>query len=122
MVIIYFIYCHREVGSGNWCFSDGTLSIEELLQLCNGCYYPTIFSDCCYSGHWANYCLVKSDRKEDYVVLPCGLYCVSACSESETALDTANGGDFTLYITGKKEQPRRVPLYSGGNRLVFPIV
>ena len=31
------------------------------------------------------------------------------------------GGDLTLFMTGKKERPSTEPLYSGGNRKDFPI-
>ncbi len=31
------------------------------------------------------------------------------------------GGDLTLFMTGKKQRPSTEPVYSGGNRNVFPI-
>ena len=31
------------------------------------------------------------------------------------------GGDLTLFITGRIPRPRTEPLYSGGNRKDFPI-
>ena len=43
---------HGEIGTGNWCFSDGTISIQEIFDMVPvGGYYPMIFSDACYSGH-----------------------------------------------------------------------
>ena len=70
---------HGQVGTGNWCFNDGTISVEEILGLLpGGCYYPVLFCDTCYSGNWANFCLEKA--------IP-GLQCLSACPEFTTAMD-----------------------------------
>lgn len=69
---------HGQVGTGNWCFNDGTISLEEILGLLPGCcYYPVIFCDTCYSGNWENVCLKKA--------IP-GFECLSACPEFTTAL------------------------------------
>ena len=71
---------HGESGTGNWCFSDGTISIQEILDMHpEGMYYPMIFSDTCYSGHWANFCLRKNIA---------GFYCLAACPENCKAIDT----------------------------------
>ena len=71
---------HGETAAGNWCFSDGTISIQEIFDMVpESCYYPMIFSDACYSGHWANFCLNKSIT---------GFHCLAACPEYSTALDT----------------------------------
>ncbi len=73
---------HGEVGTGNWCFKNGTLSLEEVLSLkpFGISYVPNIFCDTCYSGHWANACVSKD----------IGANCLSACPEFSTALDTSN--------------------------------
>ena len=71
---------HGEVGTGNWCFKYGTISIQEILDMVPaGTYYPMVFSDACYSGHWANFCLNKG--------IP-GFHCLAACPEFSTACDT----------------------------------
>ena len=71
---------HGEIGTGNWCFDDGTISIQEIFDMVpKGCYYPMIFSDACYSGHWANFCLKKRVA---------GFHCLAACPEYSTAIDT----------------------------------
>ncbi len=71
---------HGEVGTGNWCFADGTISIQEIFDMVpGGVYYPMIFSDACYSGHWANFCCEKNIS---------GFHCLAACPEHSTALDT----------------------------------
>ena len=68
---------HGEIGTGNWCFADGTISIQEILDMLpEGMYYPIIFSDACYSGHWANFCLKKNIT---------GLHCLAACPEYSRA-------------------------------------
>jgi len=71
---------HGEICTGNWCFSDGTISIQEILDMRpEGTYYPMIFSDACYSGHWANFCLEKNIA---------GFHCLAACPEYSKAIDT----------------------------------
>ena len=43
---------HGEIGTGNWCFADGKISIQEIFDMVpEGFCYPMIFSDACYSGH-----------------------------------------------------------------------
>lgn len=72
---------HGETGTDNWCFANGTISIEEISNLLPvDCFYPMIFSDACYSGHWANFCL--NNRIE-------GFECLAACPEYSNAFDTA---------------------------------
>ena len=73
---------HGEIGTGNWCFSDGTISIQEILDMLGtgGIYYPMIFSDACYSGHWANFCLQRKSFP--------GFHCLAACPEYSKAIDT----------------------------------
>ena len=71
---------HGEIGTGNWCFHDGTLSIREIHNMVpTGCIPPSIISDACYSGHWSNYCV----EEKLY-----GFQCLSACPEFSSALDS----------------------------------
>lgn len=71
---------HGQVGSGNWCFNDGTIGIQEIFDMMpGGMHYPMIFSDACYSGHWANFCRRK--------MIP-GFHCLAACHEDSTDEDT----------------------------------
>ncbi|XP_075244680.1 uncharacterized protein LOC142338694 isoform X2 [Convolutriloba macropyga] len=44
------------------------------------------------SGMWANFCFTKGIA---------GFECLSACKWNETAKDTPNGGELTLFITGQ---------------------
>ena len=72
---------HGEIGTGNWCFHDGTISIQEIFDMVpEGVYYPMIFSDACYSGHWADFCITKG--------IP-GFHCLAACPYYSKAFDTA---------------------------------
>ena len=111
---------HGEVGTGNWCFNDGTLSIGEIEALLpGGAYYPLIIADCCYSGHWANHCLDRNEEKN------LGFHCLSASPEYSTAKDRPTaGGELTMWMTGKLECTNisTVPLYSGGNRNKYSFV
>ena len=79
---------HGETATGDWCFSDGTISIQEIFdKVPAGCFYPMIFNDACFSSHWANFCFKKS--------IP-GFNCLAACPENSTALDT---GMFHIVLT-----------------------
>ena len=71
---------HGEIGTGNWCYANGTISIREITDMVpEECFYPMIFSDSCYSGNWANFCL--SNEIE-------GFECLSACPDYSNAVDT----------------------------------
>ena len=67
-----------ECGTGNWCFPDGTIGIEDIVgwMLTESMEYPTIICEANYSGHWANYCAQKGIS---------GLECLAACRENEVA-------------------------------------
>ena len=70
---------HGEKGTGNWCFKDGKISIKTILDILpEGTLPPMIFSDTCYSGHWANFCLEKNIA---------GFHCLAACPEYSKAFD-----------------------------------
>ena len=70
---------HGEKGTGNWCFEDGKISIKTILDILpEGTLPPMIFSDTCYSGHWANFCLEKNIA---------GFHCLAACPEYSKAID-----------------------------------
>ena len=63
---------HSEVGTGNWCFKDGTISFQEIFDLYRRCSPGkalSIQSDCCYSGNWVRACAKTLDRLG---IPPCG--------------------------------------------------
>ena len=71
---------HGEIGTGNWCYANGTISIREISDLVpDDGLHPMIFSDACYSGHWANVCL--NSRIE-------GFECLAACPDYSNAFDS----------------------------------
>ena len=80
---------HGESWTGNWCFADGVISIQEIFDMVpRGTYYPMIFSDACHSGHWANFCLEMDVE---------GFHCLAACPGYSTAFDTAGLQSFQFY-------------------------
>ena len=46
---------HGETGSGDWCFTDGTVSVNDIIGIV-GQGRMLIISDACYSGSWADTC------------------------------------------------------------------
>ena len=70
---------HGEMPTGNWCFTDGTIGIDEILEMVpEGMTYPTICNDACYSGTWADFCIqIGID----------GFECLSACKPDQSAFD-----------------------------------
>ena len=74
--VIYYTG-HGELGTGNWCFVNNEndqehIGITEIINLIPEdaqCKLLTIISDCCYSGHWADYCASSKESKEKVMVL-----------------------------------------------------
>ena len=69
-VILYL--GHSEKGTGNWCLKDGTISFQEIFNLhrkFSAGKRLSIFSDCCYSGHWVRECAKTLDSLR---IPPCG--------------------------------------------------
>lgn len=80
---------HGKTDTGNWCFADGTISIEEILHMVpRRTYYPMIYSNACYSGHWKNFCVKKN--------IP-GFQCLAACPEYCTAFDTKDAFGYHYF-------------------------
>lgn len=56
---------HGEKGTGNWCFKDGVITLEDIFGLYMDCMRGkrlTIVSDCSYSGNWIRDCVKKLDE------------------------------------------------------------
>lgn len=89
---------HGAAGSGNWCFSDGQLSFDDVKACCEGAQAPWIVIDCCYSGHWANLSRAKGWAS----VLAASPYFM-------TALDNGSdiGGNFTAWYCGATSETTR---------------
>jgi len=73
--IIYYTG-HGQAGTGNWCFQDGTLSIQDIEKLVCG-QYPLIIADCCFSGHWATYCRKTDETRGFHTLSAAPAYSVS---------------------------------------------
>ncbi|XP_063727727.1 uncharacterized protein LOC134855207 isoform X2 [Symsagittifera roscoffensis] len=109
---------HGELPTGNWCLADGTISIEEIFDwMPTGMEPPTICTDSCFSGVWADYCIQKK--------VP-GLHCLSATVDCQAAYDhKEGGGELTHYMTGNESKlecgrPSTEPLFSRGINVDFP--
>ena len=113
--VIYYTG-HGEIGTGNWCFSDGTISIKDLEDMTPpGCLYPFIISDCCYSGNWADYCLNRGIPE---------FHCLAASPYFSTALDLDTGGEMTCYMTNEKFPASKLiktPVFSGIDDESYPV-
>ena len=72
-VAVYYIG-HGKRDSGDWCFSDGFFTFQDLTKL----YTSTpnmhgrvlsVITDCSYSGHWVRQCMDFMDNEK---ISPCG--------------------------------------------------
>ena len=57
---------HGETKTGNWCFKDGTLSLQEILDTAKECNFNGLvylYCACCYSGDW---CIQATQIYEKY--------------------------------------------------------
>jgi len=110
--VIYYTG-HGARGSGDWCFSDSTVSFNDVKSIFKsvGCRSPWLVIDCCFAGHWANV-----SRAESYGAV------LAACPYFMTALDGEDGGDFSLWYCGKNDNPARPPVCSssGGRSVSMP--
>ena len=73
LVIIHYIG-HGKKMTGDWCFSDGFITLRELLDLyMSNTHFKgqvlNIISDCSYSGSWVKECMEFMDEQG---VGPCG--------------------------------------------------
>eukprot|EP01084_Bolivina_argentea_P051893 95392_1 len=99
---------HGEKDTGNWCFADGVVTLDQVVQAATQLWpmrhssnaYTSIsiviISDCCFSGEW----VLKLRRYENKKN---GIYVDAACCPGKCAYDTKDGGMFTLAYTKKKD-------------------
>ena len=70
---------HGEMPTGNWCLADGTVGIDEIFDwIPTGMEPPTICTDSCFGGVWADFCIRKN--------IP-GFHCLSATKAYQAAYD-----------------------------------
>lgn len=74
--VLYFTGFSQK-GTGNWCFQDGVISLEEGLELYQKFFKHRmlyIISDCSFSGQWVVQAVEFLDRLG---IHPCGHHCLS---------------------------------------------
>eukprot|EP01084_Bolivina_argentea_P169243 293411_1 len=91
-VMRIFYTGHGQLDTGNWCFCDGVISLDDVIQSVqsknNKCIIR-IYCDCCYSGNWVmKLCEYKRQNQEIWIN--------AASWPGQVAWDTKNGGMFTL--------------------------
>ena len=69
---------HGIMGSGNWSFDNSEqISVKEVVRMIpNRIRKVFIFVDCCFSGHWADYCMETKNCKLE--VLAASSYCMES--------------------------------------------
>lgn len=58
--------------TGNWCFSDGIITFQEIFELYKSYFLGkrlSIICDCSYSGNWVHHC---ANVLDDHKIPPCG--------------------------------------------------
>merc|ERR1712228_344869 len=87
---------HGEQGTGNWCFSNGTISLLQILKAVRSVNQDcdiTLYADCCFSGNW---CQDLEHCVDEYNNVFNGVYIYAACWPGQVAWDTNEGGMWTL--------------------------
>ena len=87
---------HGEEGTGDWVFSDGSITFEEISQLYGELFFNRILyivCDCCYSGRWVT---KLAKQLDEMGIGACGhqakkvgffLKVIASCEEEERAID-----------------------------------
>ncbi len=91
---------HSELGTGNWCFKDGTITFLDVFSIFTRHFRGktlTIISDCCFSGKWVSACAAALDGMG---ILPCG-------HKAEE-----NGIKIKIYASCQSDQLATDPCYS----------
>eukprot|EP01084_Bolivina_argentea_P091928 165460_1 len=94
-LIIYYTG-HGEEDTGNWCFSDGVITLDQVVNVVSKyCHIFEMFCDCCFSGNWAE------ELSEYANELKC-VKVYAACFPEEVAYDDPDeGGYFTRWLVNK---------------------
>ena len=88
---------HGERGTGNWCFKDGFVTFEQILQLYKQHFLGkmlTLICDCCYAGQWVHRFTETLDSLKigacGHKAMEAGYYIkvFTACHANQTAFDT----------------------------------
>ena len=88
---------HGEEGTGNWCFKDGVITLEEVFDLYKEHFRGKLLyliCDCCFAGHWVQRC---GETLDSMGIGACGhqarqngilIKVFTACKQDEKAHDT----------------------------------
>merc|ERR1712154_154793 len=103
---VYIYYTgHGETNTGNWCFSDGSVSLSDVLKAVIAGYpnVPSIalYCGCCYSGNW---CVKLASKYKKVKANVFNLSIYAASWPGHVAWDSKDGGMFTLHRAGKKKE------------------
>ena len=89
---------HGESHTGNWCFSDGTMAMKQVLNTIKSTDWEKrnihLWLDACYSGNW----VVDLHR---YQNKHWTIQVFAASYPGKVAHDTEKGGLFTTFVSGK---------------------
>ena len=100
---------HGEKNTGNWCLSDGVITLRKVLnniKLKWGRTGINLCLDCCYSGNWI---LDLNQYQNEY---PKWNIMIEAASfPGNAAYDSLNGGIFTSYISKGNEEEIKGSMY-----------
>eukprot|EP01084_Bolivina_argentea_P087156 157463_1 len=91
---------HGETDTGNWCFHNGTVSLDDIIKTVrsvNSKCSLHMLCDCCYSGNW---CENLRSYEGKYV----NISIKAASLPGQVAWDTKEGGLLTLVECGKKKR------------------
>ena len=116
---------HGGTNTGNWCFNDGTISLDEIFELIvydYGIKRFVLYCDCCYAANWVMDVAKQNISNVDYIKI------LASGWPGTPAYDTKNGGLFTLHKFGKKNNNvkwimydtlNEKPLYYKGHELIY---
>ena len=83
---------HGEKFTGNWVFSDGVITLNQVMKALKVCPRPIYITlDCCFAGNWT----LKLHRYKNSTKM---INIRAASFPGKVAYDTAKGGLFTSFI------------------------
>jgi hypothetical protein len=109
----YIIYYsgHGEELTGNWVFTNGTISYHEIISAWSQSgkserYGLWLISDSCFAGQWIQ-------QAQSLSTSNCMLIRILCSSEgNKVSYDTEGGGDFTINFTQGNDRKLRTPAVS----------
>ncbi|CAF3669596.1 unnamed protein product [Rotaria socialis] len=110
---VYMVYYsgHGERLTGNWVFTDGTISYDEIISMwCQSGksenYGLWIISDSCFSGQWIQTAHHLNTSNCMFIRMLC------SSEANKVSYDTSEGGDFTIKFTQGNHERLATPAVS----------